>query len=330
MWHFSLSSLAWFSSDQAKVEVALCSALVDSYAHEPSSCPGANLWCWTSSSLSGSFSFLLSAMSQRLQYFTPSCTSSVCTVITEIIFACTTAFLRFQKCGLLLWLLNKSKAAAQYWGWNIPPARCGNYVHNSHASESLNWSEKLMWCGRQLEVKPASVANFWAASPALNVSTFLNSCFQCASSKMPSLSLILLTTSRGVLQQYENYKLCHLPVWWWAICIKPCYCVHPLAPPVLGIFTAKSWSDVLIYILWAKERVSTSARTLPSPHGEGGEPLHFVTVWFWLISSFNNFLLAENYPALCALYQELTHGNGVFPRCIVRVNISEYLKKLVS
>lgn len=207
--------------------MALCSALVGSYIHEPSSCPGTHLQCWAGSSLSGSLSALLSAMSQHLQYFTPLCTSSVCTVITEISFACATAFLRFQKCGLLLWLLNKSKAAVQYWGWNIPPARCGNYVHNSQASESLNWSEKWMWCVGQLEVKPASIANFWAASSALNFSTFFSSCFQCAPSEMPSLSPVLLTTaSEGLLQQYENYK--------------PAICQYDCGPSVLSHSTVFS------------------------------------------------------------------------------------------
>lgn len=150
---------------------------------------------------------------------------------------------------------------------------------------------------------------------------------------MPSLSPILLTTtSGGLLQWYENYKPCHLPVWWWAIASSQMLLCSSFSSSCLGlgILTAKNWSDALICILWAKERVSTSARTLPCPYGEGGEPQHFVTIWFWLISGFNNFLLAEDYPALCALYQELTHGNGVFPWCIVRVNLCVYLKKLVQ
>lgn len=33
-----------------------------------------------------------------------------------------------------------------------------------------------------------SIADHRAASPALNVSTFFNSCFQCASSEMPYFS----------------------------------------------------------------------------------------------------------------------------------------------
>ena len=95
----------------------------------------------------------------------------------------------------------------------------------------------------------------------------------------------------------------------------------------LGISAAKNWSDGLICILWAKERFSTSARTLPCRYREGGEPQCFVAMWFWLICGFNHFLLAEDYPAL---YQELTHGSGVFPQCVERANICVCLRKLVS
>lgn len=155
-------------------------------------------------------------------------------MITEIIFACCTTFLRFQKCRLLLWLLKKSKAAAQYWVWNIPSVRCGNYVHNSQASEMLNWSEKWMWCIRPLEGKPASIADDWAASLALNVPIFFNSSFQCASSEMPSLSLILLTTvSRGLLQQHENHKPWHLSVWWLLFFYVPSAWSHATVLPFL-------------------------------------------------------------------------------------------------
>lgn len=81
-----------------------------------------------------------------------------------------------------------------------------------------------------------------------------------------------------------------------AICMKPCYCVDPFVPPVLGWIFSQ-----LICLLWAKERFSASARTLPCSYGEGGEPQHLVAIWFWLICGFNHFLLAEDYPALCSL-----------------------------
>lgn len=115
------------------------------------------------------------------------------------------------------------------------------------------------------------------------------------------ISLILLTTvSRGLLRQHENHEaatsslmtaflLC-------AICMKPCYCVDPFVPPVLGWIFSQ-----LICLLWAKERFSASARTLPCSYGEGGEPQHLVAIWFWLTCGFNHFLLAKDYPALCSL-----------------------------
>lgn len=158
-----------------------------------------------------------------------------------------------------------------------------------------------MWWAWPWEGKSASVADHRAVSPALNVSTFFNSCFQCASSEIPYISDSADNSFQGSSATAWKSWALPLPVWWLLFFYVPSARSHATVLILLFLLSWVGYFHSSSAFCGQRKDSQPLQEPCPALMGREGNPNILLPYGFgWFVALIISFW--QRTIQLCALY----------------------------